>query len=456
MSGALDALMVRVRIYERTITIAVVCGAIALRVLLVAYAPLPFGYVWDPYYAGVALLFSTGRLPLAEDCWACFHPPLYYLLGWPFYAFGHWLQPRDDSVALRMLGGLALLSAAMTVFYGARLLRLFRCRGGSYLLGLALLLSFPCLFISSYAPEADIVLTAILTAFLYYFVRYTAQPSLARPLDALRIGALAGCAAGTKYSGLLAPVTIAIVLGLQFVRAPSRRLAAYAGAMLLVAALIGGWKYVDNTLRYGNALHANGSASQGFAIADGRTPGARYEFTTLRLRGLRRLLGPRPPAGELTTFPVYLSVWTTLHALAWSDMSFFSVPSRHGDPSHPYPRRTIPVTLVMSVILLGFVPEVLAIAGLLHAVRHRTTRPLAIFVAVGAASYVWWLLPQQFWALKTKYVLFMLAPAVLFMLVGLGWLQRRLPVAFGISLIALTALIALANIYLYAFARGRL
>ena len=36
------------------------------------------------------------------------------------------------------------------------------------------------------------------------------------------------------------------------------------------------------------------------------------------------------PPGYLTDLPFYRSVWTTLHAMAWSDMSFFSDPSRHG------------------------------------------------------------------------------------------------------------------------------
>ncbi|HET7697211.1 MAG TPA: hypothetical protein VFK57_15975 [Vicinamibacterales bacterium] len=330
------------------------------------------------------------------------------------------------------------------------------------MLGLALLLAFPCLFISSYGPEADIVLTAILTAFLYYLVRYCAQPSRARRLDVARIGVLAGCAAATKYSGLLAPLTIAVVMALQLVRPSAarrmrpRRVAAHALAMLLIAGLIGGWKYFDNARRYGDLLKANGSASEGFTIGARRAPGADYEFATLRLREVRRLIGPRAPAGELTAFPVYFSVWTTLHALAWSDMSFFSNPTRHGDPSRPYPRKTIPAGLVMAVIVLGFVPELLAALGFVRTLRHRSTWPIAIFVLLGAASYVWWFLPQQVWALKTKYILFLLPAGVLYTLAGLGWLRRRLPVAGTGAAILIVALVVVANIYLYAFAVGRL
>jgi hypothetical protein len=461
MRVALDALCDWSRRRERPLIIGTVATGAALRALLVVYSPVPFGYVWDPYHAGVAILFSTGRLPVADDCWACFHPPLYYLLGWPFYAAGRWLHPENDEVALRLLGGLAIVAAAITIYYGQRLLRLFRCRGASLVLGLALLVLFPCLFISSYAPEADIVLTAVLTAFLYYLVKYCAQPSRMRPLDVVRIGALAGCAAATKYSGLLAPLTIVIVMGLQVIGVPlarrttSSRAMKHAITMLLIAGVVGGWKYVDNARRYGTALHANGSASEGFTIGGSRVRGAEYEFTTLRLSALRRLFGPRAPEGELTTFPVYFSVWTTLHALGWSDMSFFSVPSRHGDPSHPYPRKSIPLDLAMTVIVLGLVPELLAALGFALTLRHRSTWPIGIFVMLGVASYVWWFLPQQLWALKTKYILFVLPAGVLYALAGLGWLRRRQPVVWTIAAILLVALIVVTNIYLYAFAVGR-
>jgi hypothetical protein len=30
----------------------------------------------DYYHEGVELMYSKGRLPIAEDCWQCYHPPL--------------------------------------------------------------------------------------------------------------------------------------------------------------------------------------------------------------------------------------------------------------------------------------------------------------------------------------------------------------------------------------------
>jgi hypothetical protein len=104
---------------------------------------------------------------------------------------------------------------------------------------------------------------------------------------------------------------------------------------------------------------------------------------------------------------VYRSVFTTLHGLAWSDMSFFSEPDRHGDPAHPYPLKRIPSSLIGAVIVLGFVPELLAAVGFIVTIRRPLFLPLAIMCVVGVSAYVWWFVSQDSWALKTKYLLFL-------------------------------------------------
>jgi hypothetical protein len=153
---------------------------------------------------------------------------------------------------------------------------------------------------------------------------------------------------------------------------------------------------------------------QGFALTSRARWGRPYEFTTFRLTALRRAIGPRPITGtNLTNLPVYNSVFTTLHALAWSDMSFFSIRSRHGDSSDPYPRKAIPPDLTLSVILLGLVANALAALGAIVTIGRRGFWSLAVLVAVTLAAYVWWLLPQPSWALKTKYILFLLPVYVL-------------------------------------------
>lgn len=444
--------------HEEHVVLALLGAGAVLRTLLVLASPTSFGYVWDYYHDGVRILFNEGRLPIAEDCWQCAHPPLFYLLGWPWYALG-WLigAAGDETLALRLTAGLAMPAAAVVIYYGYRLLRLFGCRGASLVSGLALLLVCPALFISSYGAEADIVLSALLSAFIYYLTRYAAHPSAASPWQVLLIGVLAGLAAATKYSGLVALASAGVVFAMHLARGPHRRLAVQHGlVVLVVCTLIGGWKYVDNIQRYGTPLFANGSSAQGLALSNRGDAGGRYEFTTLRLRALSHLFGPRAPRGELTTFDVYYSVPTTMHALVWSDMSFFSVRSRHGSEGDPYPPKRIPVSLTMSLIVLGSVPELLAILGAIVTLRRRAFRPLVVFSVITLGAYVWWVIPQATWALKPKYILCLLPCAALFMAVGHAWLVRRSPWIGGVATVLMAALIVVAHVYLYAFAVGRL
>jgi 4-amino-4-deoxy-L-arabinose transferase-like glycosyltransferase len=442
-------------IHERPLLFAVLLIGIILRALLIAFSPTPFGYVWDFYHEGVRLLWRDGRLPVSTACWQCYHPPLFYILGWPLYAFGRWTAgARDaDAQGLRWLAGLATASAAVAIYYGYRMLRLFRCRGASLVGGAALLVTFPCLFFSSYGAEADILLTAILSSFIYYLTRDF--PSRASLGSSLRLGVLAGLAAATKYSGLVAIVSVVILSAFRLMRGP-RRLTTLGHVLiiLLVASVVGGWKYLDNYQQYGTPLYANGTAQAGFAIERGGVHVKRYEFASFRLDDVFRLYAPHPPRGALTDLPVYRSVPTTLHALAWSDMSFFSEPSRHGDPSRPYPRKRVPAVLVESVIVLGVVPELLAITGLLANLGRARFLPLLVMSLVTGSAYLWWFLAQESWALKTKYLLFLLPIFVVYTVSGTAFVCKRVPSVGLAAGVVLATLFVVTTGYLLAFDLG--
>ncbi|MEO8483751.1 MAG: hypothetical protein ABI634_16190 [Acidobacteriota bacterium] len=436
--------------------VLIVCAgfAVILRVLLILNGPAS-GYVWDFYQDGVARLYAQGHLPLSTDCWQCYHPPLFYWLGWPFYAVGAWLDPGGDDLAWRMMAGEALLSVGMLVYYGVRLLRLFGCRRGSLAAGVCLLLTAPILFIVSDGPDADVLVAALLSGFTFHATRVFGRPGSFRAADAVGLGLLVGLAMATKYSGLIALLTAAVLIGVRFIEGPNRTATVRRGATVLFLALaIGGWKYVDNYRRYGTLMFANGSAAEGFTVA-ARPAHDRYQFMSIRLGALSTLYGRDAPAGQLTDFPVYRSVLTTLHAQVWSDMSLFTVRGRHGDPDHIYPTRNVPVPLTMTLVVLGFVPELLALLGVIVSARRRTVRPLLVFTAVVLATYVWWFLPQVRWALKTKYLLGLLPIGVVFALIGQAWLTRRLPSVALVTRILLVVLVVVAHAYMLVFALAR-
>ena len=106
-------------------------AAVLLRVALAFYCPTPFGYVYDYYYEAIELFWKTGRLPIASDCWQCYHPPMFYLLGLPFYAAGRWLTASLESSpewGLRFLSLMPLAAGAITAIYSAQACRSTGCR----------------------------------------------------------------------------------------------------------------------------------------------------------------------------------------------------------------------------------------------------------------------------------------------------------------------------------------
>lgn len=455
MSGDASLLSVAQR---RAVGLILWAGAV-LRLVLGLRAPRPYGYVYDYYHAGVQVFYRTGRLPVAADCTQCYHPPVFYVIGLPFYAFGRWLShgPASVDTGLRWLSMLSVLCGAICVWYGWRLLVLFGRRGWDLVLGLGLIVVFPCLVISSYGIEADIVLTALMMAFVYYLCLYWRDAQSAGAKDVLRLGVLAGLAAATKYNGLVALAAFGVLLILHVgLSRPRKSVVLLSGLVMMTAVLVGGWKYVDNVREHGTPLFANGSAQQGFKLGSHHLYLDRYEFDSLRVRQLLQLWGPTAPKGLLTDLAVYRSVPTTLYAMAWTDMTFFSEPTRGYDYLHPYVPRPVPQWLVATVLALGIVPTGLVGLGGAVTLRNRAYWPLGVMTSLTIAAYVLWFVSQEFWALKTKYVLFLLPVYVLYALVGLERVRRfrwRFPGRVLTGLIVL--LISFSYAYLMVFAVGR-
>ena len=237
-------------------------------------------------------------------------------------------------------------------------------------------------------------------------------------------------------------------------KARLRVLARDVGLFVLLAVCIGGWKYADNQWRYGDALRANGSAAAGLGIP-AKYHWEYYELTTFRLGELIRVMAPDGPPGLLTQTPPYRSVWTTLHGLAWSDMSFFSRPDRHGSNTAMYPDRDVPLWLPASVLTLAIVPNALALLGLLVSLRRRALAPLLLLGVLSFAVYLSWVLSQLLWAVKTKYILFLLPAYLVYLLLGLQWLEKRLPtLASGAVWLTLCVLLALTHLYMLEFSLG--
>jgi hypothetical protein len=71
---------------------------------------------------------------------------------------------------------------------------------------------------------------------------------------------------------------------------------------------------------------------------------------------------------------------------------------------------------------------------------------------ITGAVYVVWFLAQESWALKTKYILFLLPAYVVYVLLGWRAVHRLAPAAGRIVWLALVALVVAAHLYLLDFA----
>jgi 4-amino-4-deoxy-L-arabinose transferase-like glycosyltransferase len=440
--------------HARACWIGLLLLAVALRALLIYYSPRPDGYVYDFYSEAIELVDTRRRLPDIPDCWQCYHPPLYYIVGWIFYRIGYLLSGTREG-ALHSLTALSLLGTTVAGWYSIKLLQFFRQRGAYLLLGGAIVVAFPCLFIASWGAEADSVQAALMAASLYYLTRYDTGVR-GRPLRlVLLLGVLAGLAMATKHNGLVALAATGAVLFVRLLVEPQRLRTVRDGLIILAIALsLGVWKYVDNYRQYGRPIVANISLAEGFVF--GAVPHWQsYEYVSLRFLETIRLYQPDAPEGRLTDQPVYYSVLTSMHAQAWTDMSFFSVRTRHGDPSQPYPDKPIPRALVGAMLVLGLIPGLLALTGLLSTLDRRAFRACTTLVLLSAATYTWWFAGQDIWSLKTKYLLYLLPAYAVYVVVGLRVVRRWRPTLLPNALLAgLVLLIAVTHLFLYAFATG--
>ncbi len=449
-----------VRQNERLCLIFLLILGIVSRFYLAQNCPREWGYAWDEYHEGISLLYEGGELAESPDCWQCYHPPFFYYAGLPFYAaaYNYYSGARWPSLfaPVKFINVLSLLSVALALIYIYRIFRLFNFRGVYLVLGFGLALIFPALYIASWSVEADVLLTTIVVMLLYYLMRYYLRLEPATWLQILVLGVLCGLAVGTKYNGLTALVATGSIVLFRGIRQRRFGIMFRDGLIILALAVaIGGWKYYDNYQKYGTPLFANGTAAAGFSV-EKKYHWDQYEFFSLRLGSLIDSMDPEKESRDLTHLEVYRSVPTSLHALAWSDMGIFSISDRHGANWDMYPTRDIPVWMPATVLVLAVVPSLLALLGMFVSSHRKMILPMTILTVVTMGAYFQWFLSQDSWALKTKYILYLLPAYLVWMLLGLKWAERKFPpLVSQILWFMLWSLLILTHIYMFQFSYAR-
>ncbi|NCC52879.1 MAG: hypothetical protein EOM20_16930 [Spartobacteria bacterium] len=397
---------------EQIVLAVVFALSFLLRVLLAREAPATFGYVYDFYHEAIQQYHETGELPESDDCWQCYHPPIYPVLGWIVYSLSMAATEGDVDDSLEYL---AILSIPLSYVFILVCFLVLRCfvNDSSHLLALAcLLLMLPLVFISSFAIESDLLCATFMLSAFYLYLRYR------QGADAwwrvILMGVLAGLGAATKYSGLTMPAVIATLMACAL-RGPDMRrralqLLVFGGCCFSV----GGWHYVNNLWDKGTLIVGNQAWDKITGEEEKHLYLDVYTFTDFDLPAFTDVLRPDSPQRTLREIPVYnQNVLTSLYGQLWTDGSIFSNPWRHGLQKSLYPFKAIPIPLVGALLWAGLIPILLAGLGLVRSFcAPRENAPLYLLTIIILGLYLRWILGHAEWMLKTKY-LFCLLPVIL-------------------------------------------
>ena len=183
--------------------------------------------------------------------WSFYNPPLSYYLGAAWVCAGRALGLADAQAA-ESLQWLSLAYSVGATYVGYLVLRQARLEGRALALGFCAWALVPFFVPLSGNVSYDGLLTLLSLVTLLLLMRWYEDPTLAR---ALRAGVCLGLALMTKTTAALLLLPALVTFILRLVRREGRpsaaRLALQVAAVLVPAAVLGGWWHVYAYLRFG-------------------------------------------------------------------------------------------------------------------------------------------------------------------------------------------------------------
>jgi tetratricopeptide (TPR) repeat protein len=211
-----------------------------------------WGFDVTGHHDYVLAILQDGRLPLADEGFQMYQPPLFYLLGAGLLRIAGFQTIDDESVQwLRALGFVAGLLQAAFVLLALR--ELFPQRPRLVLCAFAFASFVPMSLVLAHAVANESWVAALSSGAIWWTIRM-----LRRPESGLRehavLGAFLGLAMLAKFSAL---VPVALCTGVLFAqrwlageRAPARWLPRF-GVTFAVLLAICGWHYTRVALHFG-------------------------------------------------------------------------------------------------------------------------------------------------------------------------------------------------------------
>lgn len=354
-----------------TIRLLLLAVWVALAINNLTQIPVGTGGDVDAHYAYVRHVANKHRLPLANEGWQAFQPPLFYIVAAPVFRVARVLGDVETAkLALRaftLLCGIGLLE--MT-YRAAR--RVFPSDDRAQTLALAtggvLPMSVYSTHFVSNEPFAAL-LTAALVVSCVSILGGTSERPL--PRTAQWLGLLFGLAILSKVTViLLAPLLIGVLVWAAVLRAGSARAAVEPVVRFgLVTGVVSGWYFLRNWLALGKPWVGGWDPERGWTWW--QYPGYRVPADFLSF-------------GEALVSPLYsafASLWDGIYTTVWLDGVASWMVTRRGVPPWSYDH-----VLAASILAL---PLTLALGvGVVRSVRAWRTRPALLFCSLSLGIYL--------------------------------------------------------------------
>jgi tetratricopeptide (TPR) repeat protein len=284
--------------------------------------PEAMGFDYFGHLDYIQYILQHRSLPLADDGWEMFQPPLYYLLcAAALKLFSLSVSKPGGILLLRLLGWMIGVIHWLFVWGSLRLVFPQDPRKVAWGLALTAFLA-PLLYVPEYITNEALAATLV-TASVYLCLRVLRQGQVSWKLCV----ALGLCLGGALLTKLTALLMLPLVAGVWVWKWQPRRepgllrWSSELAMVLAVAALICGWYYGQVWLHFGKPFVGNWDQETGFSWwqDDGYRTGAYY------LRAGQALVRPWFSSGASFADGIYSTLWAD-GQLAGSTNPFFRPP----------------------------------------------------------------------------------------------------------------------------------
>lgn len=375
--------------------------------------PSLFGFDTDGHTEYIRFVQEHSRLPLANEGWQMYQPPLYYLLGAGLLETTA-LKMEGDSATLVLRALSGVIGFAHLVFLFLCLRQLFPGQTAEQTIGLLFAASLPALLCVSHFITNEGLAAMLSTATLYFTLRTMQTEKPARWLWGAAGGCL-GLALLAKFSAIVLVPFVFALLGWHALKLKNEALLEkWRGPLLALAAcaLACGWHYARVWARFGNPLIGNWSPASGFAWWQ------ETGFTTAKYF---------MPAGQALMSPLFSgfnSLGDGIYSTLWTDGLISGGARMTFRPPWNY-------SPMIAGVWLALLPTMLVAAGgvtlAARWVRHATMESLlwpGLLIAYGLAVAVMTLRVPSYAQAKAVYTLGALLPLCICLLAGLEMTRR--------------------------------